>query len=387
MAEPMGGVPDSILSPVLEELEVIIGWRLQTGAGPETALPSLPRVLSRAHQALQETKAVILREWEALETKHQRLGDWRTQLEECTKVVSCQFALERSELEQGRKDLMEDLEKVIEQERKVTREEGRLVKKKEHLDQWEVVITEFHEKLKAYNAMLEKQRDKQTATEATLQKLQQELDDRAGKISLAKENLKVKDASLEERTMDLVRQEKDLAWREEMWERRDKLLAEHELEVEEKEKKLEEQVRWFQAAQVAQMAQAAPVSQAAEMMKKTLEDLPAEHRIGVQRIAAWADEASSALVPLGVSPILVSKQSVSISDALRVLDSAADRLRRLDQILGARLEVEGSRLCRVVIEYILTCFRSHDPAISLGPVIAGSVADTEDAARGVCRTL
>jgi hypothetical protein len=53
----------------------------------------------------------------------------------------------------------------------------------------------------------------------------------------------------------------------------------------------------------------------------------------------------------------------------------------MDQILGARLEAEGGRLCRAVIEYILTCFRSHDPAISLEPVIAGPVADTEDAAR------
>ena len=93
-------------------------------------------------------------------------------------------------------------------------------------------------------------------------------------------------------------------------------------------------------------------------------------------------EASSALVPLGVSPIPVSKQLVSISDALPVLDSATDRLRCLDQILGARLEAEDSRLYRVVIEYILTCFRSHDPTISLGSVIAGPVADTEDAARG-----
>jgi hypothetical protein len=84
---------------------------------------------------------------------------------------------------------------------------------------------------------------------------------------------------------------------------------------------------------------------------------------------------------LGVSPILVSELPTSISDALPVLDSAADRLRCLDQILGARLEAEGSRLCRAVIEYILTCFRSHDPTISLEPVIAGLVADTEDAAR------
>ena len=174
-----------------------------------------------------------------------------------------------------------------------------------------------------------------------------------------------------------------------MWERRDKLLAEHKLKAEVKEKKLEEKertleerVRRFQAAQAAQTVQAAPGSQAAEAMRKTLEDLRAEHRIGVQCMAAWPDEASSALVPLGVSPIPMSKQSVSIFDALSVLDSAVVRLRRLDQILGARLEAEGSRLCWAVIEYIVTCFWSHDPTFSLGPVIAGPVANTEDAARG-----
>jgi hypothetical protein len=78
-----------------------------------------------------------------------------------------------------------------------------------------------------------------------------------------------------------------------------------------------------------------------------------------------------------MSPIPVSELPTSISDALPVLDSAVDRLRRLDQILGARLEAEGGRLCRAVIEYILTCFRSHDPAISLEPVIAGPVAARE----------
>jgi hypothetical protein len=116
-------------------------------------------------------------------------------------------------------------------------------------------------------------------------------------------------------------------------------------------------------------------------MRKTLDDLWAEQRAGAQRITAWADEASTALVPLGVSPIPTLVRPASISNALPVLDFAADRLRRLDQILGTRLEVEGSRLCRSAIEYVLTCFRSHDPAVSLGPVIAGLVADTEDAAR------
>jgi hypothetical protein len=86
-------------------------------------------------------------------------------------------------------------------------------------------------------------------------------------------------------------------------------------------------------------------------------------------------------VPLGMSPIPVSELPTSISEALSVLDSAADRLRRLDQILGARLEAKGGKLYRAVIEYVLTCFRSHDPTISLEPVIASLVDDTEDAAR------
>jgi hypothetical protein len=155
------------------------------------------------------------------------------------------------------------------------------------------------------------------------------------------------------------------------------MLAEHELEAEEKEKKLEERIRQFQAVLGPQ---------AMEANRKALEDLQAEHHAGVQRIAAWAGKASTTLVPLGMSPIPVLKLPASIFDALPVLDSAADRLWRLDQILGARLEAEGGRLIRAVIEYILTCFRSHDLAISLEPVIAGPVAATEDAAGRAYKT-
>jgi hypothetical protein len=93
-----------------------------------------------------------------------------------------------------------------------------------------------------------------------------------------------------------------------------------------------------------------------EATRKSLEDLQAEHHVGVQRIAEWAGEASTTLVPLGMSPIQVSELPVSISDALPVLDSIADRLWCLDQILRARLEAEGSKLCGVVVEYVLTCF-------------------------------
>jgi hypothetical protein len=73
-----GGASSSIPPPTPEETEVIFGRWLRSGAEPEAAPVPLPRVLSRTHQAVQETEAVILREWEALEAEHQRLGDWRT---------------------------------------------------------------------------------------------------------------------------------------------------------------------------------------------------------------------------------------------------------------------------------------------------------------------
>jgi predicted nucleic acid-binding Zn-ribbon protein len=89
-------------------------------------------VLNRAHQALQETEAAIRREWEALETEHQRLGDWCSQLERRTNAASCQFASERAELEQEREDFKEDIQKVSDREEEVTRKERILDKKKKN---------------------------------------------------------------------------------------------------------------------------------------------------------------------------------------------------------------------------------------------------------------
>jgi hypothetical protein len=168
-----------------------------------------------------------------------------------------------------------------------------------------------------------------------LQKLQQELEGKASDAALAKEKLKAKEQSLDRRETDLARREMDLTFQEEMLTRRGEMLAEHELEAEKKEKELEERIRQFQAAHAA----SGPL--AIEATRKALEDLQAEHHVGVQRIAAWAGEASTTLVSLGVSPIPVTELPASISDALPVLDSAADRLRRLDQILGACLEAEA----------------------------------------------
>jgi DNA repair ATPase RecN len=118
----------------LEESEVVLGRRLRSSAEPEATPVPFPRVLSRANQALQETEAEIRREWEALESEHQRLSDWHTQLEECTKAASHQFTFERSELARDRKDYKKDLQKVCARELEASRKEKRLAKKEETLN-------------------------------------------------------------------------------------------------------------------------------------------------------------------------------------------------------------------------------------------------------------
>jgi hypothetical protein len=50
-----------------------------------------------------------LREWEALEAEHQRLSDWRTQLEERTKTTSRQLISKRSQLKRDHKEYKMDL--------------------------------------------------------------------------------------------------------------------------------------------------------------------------------------------------------------------------------------------------------------------------------------
>jgi hypothetical protein len=70
-----GGASSSIPPHTLEETEVVFGRWLRSDAKLEAAPVPLPRVLSCAHQALHETEAAILQEWEALEAEHQCLSD------------------------------------------------------------------------------------------------------------------------------------------------------------------------------------------------------------------------------------------------------------------------------------------------------------------------
>jgi hypothetical protein len=70
-------------------------------------------------------------EWEALEAEHQRLSDWRTQLEERTRTASRQFISERSQLERDHKEYKRDLQGVCARELEASRREKKVTRREE----------------------------------------------------------------------------------------------------------------------------------------------------------------------------------------------------------------------------------------------------------------
>jgi hypothetical protein len=165
-----GGVSSSIPPPSPEEMEVVFGRRLRSGAEREAAPVPLPRILSCAHQVLSETEEAILQEWEVLEVEHQRLSDWRTQLEERTKTTSRQFTSERSQLERDRKEYKKDLQRVCARELEATRREKKVARREEAVTQREALTTEYQAKLSALDQTMEAQRAQQVKAVERLQK-------------------------------------------------------------------------------------------------------------------------------------------------------------------------------------------------------------------------
>jgi hypothetical protein len=53
----------------------------------------------------------------------------------------------------------------------------------------------------------------------------------------------------------------------------------------------------------------------------------------------------------------------------------------MESIVLRRLETEGWVVARAMVEYVLTCFRSHAPAVPLTPVLVGPVPEMVAAAR------
>ena len=98
---------------------MVSGRRLLKGPPEEDAVP-LPQVLVRVQRTIEEAtstaEAAFRREWAALESECQRLGDWHIRLEERTKAEASRATAARSELEADLESYRKGLRKVLDRE-------------------------------------------------------------------------------------------------------------------------------------------------------------------------------------------------------------------------------------------------------------------------------
>jgi hypothetical protein len=281
----------------------------------------LPRLLIKAQRVMEEAKASFRREWKKLEAEHLRLSDWEHRLGDRIQVVASRTVEERAQLEQEREVHREKMRRVIDREIVVVSQEKAVIRKE----------------------------------------MEVELKERSARhaINTAKAMAKV----IDDEQAALNHQEQDLSRLETAVKEEEDHISTLRIDLEEGSQSLAHgfKVLKHQEAEV--------------------EGLLAEQRAGAQWNTKWVSEASATLEPLGLSPIQVVEAPSSIGVVLLALDSATECLQRLESPLVARLKAEEWELARMVVDHVLTCFWSHDPTISLAPVLEGPVPEAEAAAR------
>jgi hypothetical protein len=71
-----------------------------------------------------------------------------------------------------------------------------------------------------------------------------------------------------------------------------------------------------------------------------VEELLVERSAGIERVVKWVGEANSTSDTFGLSPIQVAEAPSSLGTILPALDSAAERLQRMESTVLERLETE-----------------------------------------------
>jgi hypothetical protein len=303
--------------------------------GTSSRARPLPRLLVKAHRVMEEAEAGFRREWEKLEGERLRLSDWERQLGNRIQVVSSRATEERAKLEQEREALHKKIGRTFDREVTVAFRERAVARKENEV---ELKGRTAHHTIDAAKAMAKTIDDEQAA-----------LNHREQNLSLQEVAVKEEDDRLSALRTDL-----------------------------------EARSRALEGQRLCQEEESRSLSQRLEVLKRheaEVEGLLEEQHTGVQRIAKWIGEASTTLEPLALSPIQVAEAPSSIGSVLPALDSAAERLQCLESTLVAHLEAEGRELAQIVVGHGLTCFWSHDPAISITPVLEGPVPEAEAATR------
>jgi chromosome segregation ATPase len=202
--------------------------------------------------------------------------------------------------------------------------------------------------------------------------------------------LKQEHDDLQEQLQRVLEREAAAARREKAAARREKVVIEWELVMEERTKAaldltnhakaalklIEEQRAALQEQEMGlrERGMALPEREVVLQEREAkVEELLAEWSAGIDRVVRWVDEVNPSLDALRLSPIQVVEAPPSLGTVLPVLDSAVQRLRHMESAILDRLETEGRVVARAMAEYILTCYRSHDPTIPLAPILVGPV--------------
>ena len=126
---------------------------------PRGGCGSHPRVLVRVRRTIEEAtstaEAAFRREWAALESERQRLGDWHIRLEECTKAEASRASAARSELEADLETYQKGLRKVFDRELTVAEREKALEQREEAIAKEEASLVAQRYELETHSQGLE----------------------------------------------------------------------------------------------------------------------------------------------------------------------------------------------------------------------------------------
>jgi hypothetical protein len=325
-----------------EETEVVLGRRLL----PSSAEIPLPRLIAKCHQAQQELEAGMRREWEKLEAERHRLSDWEVRLGDRINSVSARYAEERAKLVEGRELLQEELEQARLREAAALQREKEAARREAETLKGLIAVEEMKEAVPDRERVARELVAQARKASAAVEVEKSTLADLAAAVAKKEEWLATREAE------EVARLEELQKWEEAVGEELaagNRRLQEHEAALQEREAKVE--------------------------------GLLAEQRAGSGRLTRWVGTVNPLLEALGANPIWVPEAPSPFGAALQLLDSTARRLQDVEASIQELLETEGREVGRGMAEYILTSFRSHDPAIQLTPVLVGPLRATVAAAR------
>jgi hypothetical protein len=108
-----------------------------------------------------------------------------------------------------------------------------------------------------------------------------------------------------------------------------------------------------------------------------VEELQAAQAVNVQKVWDFLGQTKMALLPLSFNPVHSGEPAREVSNVLPVLDSVGAKMLTLEEVISEQLEAEG----HVLVEHVLTCFRSRDPKPYLELVMQGPIIEAEEMAR------